>query len=300
MKKKLLLLLPFLLLAGCTTKEKPDIVVTSFVSYDAVKNIVGDKLFVKNIVPWGSELHDFEPTPRDITDINAAKLFVYTSPLLETWAKSLVTNENSFDMSTCAQIEHEEGETSNNEHHHDHDSLHFWTDPHLYKGIMDMLLPVINDISPANSDYFTANHQNYTGRLEASGTELRNFLTPLSDPTIFFAGHNALGHFASRFGLTIKTINEGYTPDVDFVSQEIVNFINEIKAAGVHHLFIEELVEPRVGNLIKNELAKENYEITLLELHGYHNITPAQAKEGVTYADLFAQNVANLKQAFSD
>ena len=72
MKKKLLLLLPFLLLAGCKAREKPDIVVTSFVSYDAVTNIVGDKLKVKNIVPWGSELHDFEPTPRDIEDINNA------------------------------------------------------------------------------------------------------------------------------------------------------------------------------------------------------------------------------------
>jgi len=302
MKKKLLLLLPFLLLAGCKAREKPDIVVTSFVSYDAVTNIVGDKLKVKNIVPWGSELHDFEPTPRDIEDINNAKLFVYTHPALETWVKDLVTNKNSFDMSIHSDVEYackvKKQEHHDHEHDHDH-TLHYWTDPHIYIRVMNDLLTVLIDISPANETYFTENHNNYTARLLATSNDFRDFLfPPLEKPPLFFAGHNALGYFAAAYKLTIKTISESYKPDVDFLSQEIIDFMYEIKIFDSHYLFIEELVEPRVANLIKNELAKENYATTLLELHGYHNITAAQAKEGITYADIFAQNVANIKQAF--
>ncbi|HOH94586.1 MAG TPA: metal ABC transporter substrate-binding protein, partial [Bacilli bacterium] len=179
MKKKLLLLLPFLLLAGCKAREKPDIVVTSFVSYDAVTNIVGDKLKVKNIVPWGSELHDFEPTPRDIEDINNAKLFVYTHPALETWVKDLVTNKNSFDMSIHSDVEYackvKKQEHHDHEHDHDH-TLHYWTDPHIYIRVMNDLLTVLIDISPANETYFTENHNNYTARLLATSNDFRDFL----------------------------------------------------------------------------------------------------------------------------
>ncbi|MDI9511342.1 MAG: High-affinity zinc uptake system binding-protein ZnuA precursor [Tenericutes bacterium ADurb.Bin239] len=300
MKHKTLLLLSLLVLSGCNNARNPNIVVTSFVGYDAVLNIVGDKIDVKNILPWGSELHDFEPTPRDVAAINNAKLFVYTSPELDTWVKSLVTNENSFNMSEWAIIEELIEDSDNHSHNHNHDSLHFWTDPLIHVRVMSNLLNVISDIFPANSAYFTDNYDAYTEELLTLENELQTFLNQIEDPTIFFAGHNALSYFADHFNMTIKTINESYKPDVDFVSQEIIDFINEIKTANVHYLFIEELVEPRVANLIKNELAKENYDITLLELHGYHNITAQQAKENVTYADLFAQNIANIKQAFSD
>jgi len=75
------------------------------------------------------------------------------------------------------------------------------------------------------------------------------------------------------------------------LSQEIIDLCMQLKHL-IRLLIHRRLVEPRVANLIKDELAKENYAITLLELHGYHNITAAQAKEGITYADIFAAKMS--------
>ncbi len=294
MRKPHYLLLPLMLLTACNTRPTPDIVTTSFVSYDVVKNIVGDKLVVNNIIPWGSELHSFEPVARDIVAINDAKLFVYTTPLLDTWVKNLVVNENSFEMSAHYEDHHEE-----NGDDHDHASLHFWTNPVWYVEVLNDLLPVINHVSPANSAYFTANHASYTTMINNTTNDLHNYLTAFTTPTIYFAGHNAMDAFSDEFGLTIKSLSESYKPDIDFTATDIIAVVEEMVTNNVHHLFVEELAEPRAAEVIKNEFRKHNHEIEILELHGYHNITSTQAKENITYADLYATNVANIKKALN-
>ncbi len=302
MKHKLLLLIPLLALAGCSTDAKADIVTSSFVSYDAAKNIAGDKLTIKNIVPWGSELHGFEPSPRDVVAINESKLFVYTSPELDTWVNTLVNNENAFAMSEhyTRDDDHGHDEHDDHDHGHDHAGVHFFTNPKYYLEVFSALLPRIKEIDTANSTYFEQKHDEYAATIQESITELRTFLSGVTNPKVFFAGHNALEDFAAEFHFEIHSLSEKYKPDVDFLSPTVVAFIDEIKESNAHFLFIEELAEPRMANLIKAELAKENYAIELLELHGYHNITSDQAKEGVTYAQIFKTNVANIKKALSN
>lgn len=301
LKSKLLILLPFLILSGCAKEEAPDIVVSSFVSYDAIKSITGDTIKVKNIMPWGSELHGFEPTPQDIVNINQAKLFVYTSPELDTWVKGLVANDNIFDMSANFHNEHIEEETSEEPTDHDHDhGVHYFTNPVYYVEILDNLLVKLNNLFPANSTYFTEMHAKYTASINETINTLQTFLSPLTSPTIYFAGHNALDAFADEFGITIRSLSESYKPDVDFISPTIAAFIEEMKANNIKHLFTEELVEPRMANLIKNEMAKGGYPITIYELHGYHNITNTQAKEGVTYDQIFKTNVTYLSKALGN
>ncbi|MFA5660313.1 MAG: metal ABC transporter substrate-binding protein [Bacilli bacterium] len=301
MKSKYLLLAPLLALTGCTLGQTPDIVVTSFVSYDAVKNISGDEFIIKNIVPWGSELHDFEPSPRDIKNIHDAKLFVYTSLELDTWVKDLVEIETSFELE-AHYISHEHAEEhSEDEHDHeeDHGDIHFFTNPVYYLEIFDALLPVITELNPAKSDLFTQNHDEYTTEINTQIDRLTTLLSDISEPTIYFAGHNALSDFAEEFGLHIVSLSDSYKPDVDFLSPNVVAFIEALRTNDIHYLFVEELVEPRMAELIKIELAKQNHALEILELHGYHNITAKQAKEQITYAELFEQNVTNLSRAFS-
>lgn len=304
MKNKLMLLIPLLALASCGPNKNPDIVVSSFVSYDAVKNIVGDKMSVHNVVPWGSELHGFEPTPRDVLNINKAKIFVYLSPKLDTWVNALVDNENTFNMSEyytpTEEGDHGDHDEHDHDHDHDHEGVHFFTNPVYYLEVFNHLLPRITSLDEANSAFFAQNHANYQTEIDTSIAELRTFLSDKEHPTLYFAGHNALDDFAHEFDFNIRALTESYKPDVDFLSPAVIAFIEEIKANNIHYLFIEELVEPRMANLIKAELAKENYVIEILELHGYHNITSKEAKEEVTYAQIFKRNVENIKKALGN
>ncbi|MFA5525646.1 MAG: hypothetical protein WC992_02365, partial [Acholeplasmataceae bacterium] len=62
----------------------------------------------------------------------------------------------------------------------------------------------------------------------------------------------------------------------------------------------EELVEPKAALQIVNELASKDYELNLLVLHGYHNITSKEKEEGARYIDLFSSNINHIKLALNN
>lgn len=311
--KKLLFIFTFLFLAlilnACNRQNnKADIVTTLYPQYDIAKQIVGDKMTVSLLTPFGGEIHGFDPRPSDIVAIKESKLFIFSSHELEPWVGNILDDSiYALDLSksfTLAPHDHDHDHDDENhdehdddDHDHDHASLHYWTDPTTFMQLIRAIWASILVIDPANTAYYTARADAYYDEIRALHIELDIFMQALDHPTIYFAGHNANDAFAERYHLHIRSFSESFKPDAELTPQQLTSLINEISSLGVHYLFIEELVEPRAALAIQAELATRSHSLTLLELHGYHNITKQQNQEGVRYADLFAQNIANLRIA---
>lgn len=276
-------------LASCKTKEA-DLVATFYPHYDVLKNISKDKLSVELIVPFGAEVHDFSPTPKDIVMINNSKLFVYASSELDVWVKDLVHSDiNIINMYEKLDITFDSLSAK----------MHYWTDPFVFMEMIDYLKDEIIKVDPDNSDFYETNASNYKEEILETHNELKVFLETASSNTLFFAGHDALGGFEKRYNLKIIYLIDHFSPEAEHTIKQIEFIIESLKKTNTQYLFIEELVEPRVANTIKDELLKDNLNITLLELHGYHNITKDEGLKEVTYAKLFKQNVKNIKQALN-
>ena len=57
-------------------------VVTSFYPvYEFTKQVVGDEGEVSYLIPAGSEAHDFQPSTKDVADIEKADTFVYLNEI---------------------------------------------------------------------------------------------------------------------------------------------------------------------------------------------------------------------------
>ena len=101
--------------------EKVQIIATLFPQYDFAKQIGGDKVEVKLLLPPGTESHTYEPTPQDMVNINNSDLFIYTGKEMEPWADSLIAglknNIKVLDLSTTVDlINVEEFEEEEHEH----------------------------------------------------------------------------------------------------------------------------------------------------------------------------------------
>ena len=310
----ILLIFTLITLSACTNDKKADIVTTMFPQYDFARQIVGDKMTVSLLIPPGAEIHDYEATSKDMVAIKEAKLFIFTSLDIDTWIKNpesiggkdtIVLNlSESFN-----EVEHDHHHDTHlkqtqlllveDDHDHDHD-LHFWTDPLIAIQLIEAILEKIIEIDPENQAYYEANAHEYIHEIEELHEEIDTFfqLPTYKDSTIFFAGHNAMGAFGERYHIEIISLFENFKPDADLTSAELTTFINQVLASGTHFLFIEELVEPKAANKIKLELQnRHQYPLTLLELHGYHNITRSEMEAGVSYYDLLSRNFENLKIA---
>ena len=83
---KLLVILALILLAGFgiivgisnsqEQSEKPTIVTTNFPAYDFTRAIAGDKVEIKMLLKPGTEMHDYEPSPSDIIDIQKSNVYL--------------------------------------------------------------------------------------------------------------------------------------------------------------------------------------------------------------------------------
>lgn len=60
------------------TEQKLKIVVSNFPCYDFARAITGDRAEITMLIPPGSEVHSYEPTPQDMITIGNCDLFFYT------------------------------------------------------------------------------------------------------------------------------------------------------------------------------------------------------------------------------
>ncbi|MDD4296473.1 MAG: metal ABC transporter substrate-binding protein [Ruminiclostridium sp.] len=133
MKRPIILLLAFFMLisvmSACSsakvTRSNSNgkiLVYTSFYTmYDFTLKIAGDKAVIKNMVPAGTEPHDWEPSPKDIAGLYDADLFIYNGCGMESWVPKVlesIKNSELITIETSNYIESERILGSEQEHEH--------------------------------------------------------------------------------------------------------------------------------------------------------------------------------------
>jgi len=156
-------------------------------------------------------------------------------------------------------------------------------------------------IDPENQAFYQSNMEAYVEEIHELHESFETLIeiNGWKDKTLYFAGHNALGLFAERYHLNIVSIYTDFKPEQDTLSAEMITFMNLIKNSDTHYLMIEELIEPLVANKIVESLSKENYELQLLELHAYHNVSNTDFNNKESYTSLFARNILHITLALA-
>jgi len=300
-------------LASCKSEDSYDIVVTMYTHYDFAKQIVGDEMSVKMLVPLGEGIHDFEATSQDMVLIENAKLFVYTSEHIDSWITdpNALGGDDTIILNMEDSLEHEHDETeeehvdetddhdeeSTDEHHHDEDA-HYWIDPHNSEHMIEFLLETIIEIDEENKDTYTANAQKIIKEIDELAEDFETYLEGKTNlPSIFVAGHNAFESLADHFGLEVVAVFDEFEPDAELTSAELVSFSNKIKEAQANYLYLDALESPIAATAIKENLEKENYDLEILTLYAYQNLTEEDFEKELTYQDLLERNINTFKIA---
>ena len=82
----------FVSLAGPSAAEKLRVVSTITIVGDMARNVAGDAAEVSTLIPPGSEIHNFQPTPSDIRTAGEADLILWNGMGLEVWFERFFRN----------------------------------------------------------------------------------------------------------------------------------------------------------------------------------------------------------------
>ena len=298
------------LLTGCGTQPADTAagdgrlrVLTSFYPmYDFACKIGGDCIDVTNMVPSGTEPHDWEPSTNDLKNLEKADVFIYNGADMEPWADDLLVSrsdtlrvveasENVELRTTDGEHEHAH-EHEDADHHHGDFDPHVWLDPENAKIEMEAIRDALCAADPENSTVFQSNYEKYAAELDALDAEFREKLAPLPNRTIVVA-HEAFGYLCDAYGLTQVGI-EGLSPDSEPDPGRMAEVIDFVREHSISTIFFEELVSPKVAEAIASETGAQAKMLSPPE-----GLSDEQAAAGADYFSVMHDNLAALMEALN-
>ncbi len=313
-----LLLLLSISLAGCGGSTQPPsfaaggeklkVAASFYPLYEFAKVVGGDKVDAVNLVPAGSEPHDWEPTPGHIKTLNAAQVFLYNGAGFEHWVektlasldnKSLVAVETSKGFALLeGKHEHEGEEEDGGEEHGDEEAghegeafdPHVWLDPNGAAHAVEAIKEALIQADPANEATFKANAEAYLEKLNLLDGEFRGGLSQCKTNT-FFTSHAAFGYLAHRYDLEQHAIM-GLAPDAEPTPKDLQAIVTEAKEQGVKYIFFETLVSDKVAKVVASEIGAST-----LVLNPFEGLTEEEITAGKDYLSVMRENLTNLKTA---
>ena len=297
-----------ILLIGCGKKEqekKYSIVVTNFPCYDFARAIVkdSDEFDIKMLLKPGSEIHDFDPTPQDIIDIENSDLFIYVGGESDTWVDSVISDLDKdktkaiklMDVVPLFVEETKEGmEVDEYEEDHEEYDEHIWTSPKNAIKIIEGLSEIISQIDKENSDLYIENAKNYTEELKRIDIEIREIVNNSNNKLLIFGDRFPFRYFVEEYGLNYYAAFNGCSEASEASAKTIAFLVDKIKTNNINYILKIELSSEKIAIALKNETNKE-----IRTLNSAHNISQKDFDSGITYVDIMKDNIKVLKEVLN-
>ncbi|MBW4828550.1 MAG: zinc ABC transporter substrate-binding protein [Clostridiaceae bacterium] len=298
MKKhiSIVLIIAISLLVGCAndniTKKETDeklVVYTSFYpQYYLAREIGKDKIDMHSIVPNGVEPHDFEPSMKQIKEVQNANIVVYNGADMEHWIDKLLET-----------IDKEEVDIINSSEFVELVELEGRTDPHIWldPSNMDKIgLEIKNSLvkmDEKNKDFYEKNYAELSNKLQKLNEEYETVLKDKKRDTILVS-HSAFTYMTERYGLEQISVT-GISPEEEPSPKVIAELVDVAKTKELEYIFLETLASPKTADIIAEEANLE-----VLTLNPLEGLTEKEENNGEDYIFVMEKNLGNLKKALVD
>ena len=185
--------------------------------------------------------------------------------------------------------EHEEGGHDGHDHDYEFDP-HIWLDPILVKQQVNVIRDGLIQVDPDNKENYEENARIYNDKLDALDMKIGSALSSCQKDTIV-PYHNAFTYLGERYDIHIMALG-GMAPDAEASAAEIAEFVDFVKDNDIKVIFSEELVDPRLAEVIAEEANAQVLLFSPLEA-----LNKDEAGTNVSYIDKMEDNLDSLKVA---
>ncbi len=276
--------------AAQTKDAKPLIALSTYALYDAAKNVAGESMDCFCILPYGVDVHSFEPTPKIMAKVHDAKLVVYSGAGLQPWAHTFEDQKNGLDMSRYMKLL-DASATEEDEHHHDSDfDPHYWFDIDNMIIVTNIFKEKFIKISPQNRDMYEENAENYIAKLHELDRLYKEKLSACKGDTIVVE-HNAFSYLATKYNFNVESIS-GLSPDAEPSAKVMGSIISSVKTKNINTIFFESFASDKV---IKAIATDAHVKVDVLD--PLANITKKESENGSSYYSLMLDNLGKIVKA---
>ena len=265
-------------------------VVTSFYAMeDFAKKVGGDDIEVTNLVPAGTEPHDWEPAATDVQAIQDADLFVYNGASMEHWVDDTLS---SLGDKTPASVKASEGIALRVGEEPGEVDPHVWLNPENAKAELANIKDALVKVDPDHKADYEANYEKYAAEFDQLDQDFKDKLGAVPNKTIVVS-HEAFGYLCDAYSLTQVPIT-GMDAEGEPDAQTMASIIDQVKSQNIKVIFSEDLVSPKVAKQIADATGA-----TCEVLSPIEGLTDEQIAQGEDYFSVMESNLDELMKALS-
>jgi len=296
-------LFPFIILAilfgACSNNNdsesdsKPNIVATTGMIADLVRNIGKDSVQITALMGPGVDPHLYKATQGDLGRLQAADVIFYNGLHLEgkmgevfeklEQIKTVVPVAEAVDSSKLLQDPVYQGNFD----------PHIWFDVALWASTMDRIVETLSKVDPESKAFYEANAAAYRQELQ----ELHNWVAaeiqqiPAEKRTLITA-HDAFNYFGEAYGIEVRGL-QGISTLSEFGLKDRVDLVNFIVERGIKAVFVETSVSEKNIESIVEGTRQRGHDLVI----GGNLYSDAMGEAGTpegTYVGMVRANVRTI------
>lgn len=277
-------------LAALQAEAKFKVVTTFTVIQDIAQNVAGDAATVESITKPGAEIHEYEPTPKDIVKAQSADLILWNGLNLERWFERFFQN-----IKDKPAVVVTEGVTPLSIYegpYKDAPNPHAWMSPSNALIYVENIKNALVKYDPQNADTYQKNAAAYAEKIKQLDKPLRGKLSQIpADQRWLVTSEGAFSYLAKDYDL-----KEGYLWPINAeqqgTPQQVRKLIDLVKKNHIPVVFSESTVSAKPAQ----QVAKESG----AKYGGVLYVDSLSAADGPvpTYIDLLNVTVSTIVKGF--
>lgn len=266
-------------------------VVTTFtIIQDMAQNIAGDAATVESITKPGAEIHDYEPTPKDIVKAQSADLVLWNGLNLERWFEKFFQNVK--DKPAVVVTEGIEPMSINEGPYTGNPNPHAWMSPSNALIYIENIKNALVKYDPQNKETYEKNAALYAQKIKELDKPLREKLAQVPEAQRWLVtSEGAFSYLTRDYGF-----QEAYLWPINAeqqgTPQQVRKVIETVKANNIPVVFSESTISPKPAKQVAKESgAKYGGVLYVDSLSNKNGPVP-------TYVDLLNTTVSTIVKGF--
>ena len=256
------------------------VVASIFPLREFAREVAGGRAEVSLFLPPGAEIHNWQPSARQVLNLGQTGLFIFMGARLEPWAEEIARQRL---RSGLMVLEASRGAKLLG------NDPHLWLDFDQDRAIVERIRESLIELDPEGADLYRRNASSFLEKLRKMDEKYRSALSTCGTRTLVLGGHAAFGYLAARYGL-IQVSLYGLSPDSEPTPRHLLSVAGTIKDHDVRAVFFEAAVNPKLARRLAEETGAE-----ALPLNDGTDITAEQLAAGRTFLDIMDDNLKSLK-----
>ena len=273
--------------------EKLKTLATTSIVGDVVKQIGGDYVEVRTLLPLGADPHTFEATPQDVVAIADAQVIFANGAGLEEFLNKLLQNAGGsapvVSISDGIQLRQL---AANDPDHHLNGDPHTWFSPVNVMVWTHNIAHALAALVPAQAVEFKARAWDYEEALAKLDTWIKEQVAQVpQEKRKLVTDHETYGYFADRYGFEqIGAVIPSFSTVAQPSAQELAQMEDAVRQHNVKAIF--------VSNTVNSALSKRVADDMGIKLVTLYHASLGPAGSGVeSYLDLIRYNTTAIVNA---